>query len=133
MQLINIIETIFIISIFCCGLTIATSEHMIGYFLRKPFDKIEKENIKISNQLELHRGDEFPTQDLWGDELKKNERILYWMKPILLCCTCMASFWGILVFGTLHGWHYSMIPFMAICCVGACFLNAFFYSIYNRL
>jgi len=60
------------------------------------------------------------------------EPVKYWFKPIILCCTCMASFWGIGIFIALHGLHVNLIPQMVICCFASCFLNAFLISKYNQ-
>lgn len=54
----------------------------------------------------------------------------YLFKPIILCCTCMSSFWGAIVFIVLHGFTLSHIPHIIICCIMSAFLNAYFINKY---
>lgn len=137
MPLTDLLLTILATSLFCCGLTIATSEGMVLYFLRKPFNILQKK-VEEWALVNYHN--------------HKVENVLYLAKPLLLCTACMGSFWGIIIFGTLHGIDaavriiYIHIPFpdlllplplisgkLIICCVCSCFVNAFMMTTYNRL
>jgi len=130
MNLPEILLTILIISLFCCGLSVVSGEGMVGYFLRKPFDKLRDfRDKKITFlKLDFHHNDD---REYFKEQIKASNIILYISKPIILCCTCMASFWGIVIFAALHGFHVHLIKYMVICCICSCFINAFFMSKYN--
>jgi len=154
MPLTEILITTLIISLFCCGLSIVTGEGMLLYFLRKPFDGITGRRDVLNNKIELWRvkyghlcvsgvknnreeEDEMKREhDLIIDpaysEIRRINLTLYLFKPIILCCTCTASFWGIIIFSALHGFYVELIKYMIICCFCSCFLNAFFISKYNQ-
>jgi len=137
MSLTEILLTSLIISLFCCGLSIVTGEGMLLYFLRKPFDKL-RNKVELLNNWHLVTKHVSATPSFWAEEKRVKIKLnlihatLYLFKPIILCCTCMASFWGIGIFIVIHGLHVNLIPQMVICCFCSCFLNAFFISKYNQ-
>jgi len=119
----EILEKAIAISLFCLGLNIISGPGMILYFLRKPFDKIEenneenkvhlltvKEGIDLGRKhlLEYEEGTHLAIKtrasiDYFESRIKTLNKhhsykwLLYLMKPILLCITCMSSFWTIVI------------------------------------
>jgi hypothetical protein len=144
----QILLTIITISAFCLGFRTITDDGMIFGFIRSPFlyvretlkdlkEKIEKEkNIlklwesvgtveekcfdRTKNKKEIE----------WTIECLKDEKVLfqtlaYIMKPIIGCCACFASVWGLFVFYTLNGLSIDLWKEIIICCTSASFLNYF--------
>lgn len=128
MPLPDLIFTIFLISLFCCGLSVISSPGKVLYFLRQPLDALETQIVTWQQSLLLFINSN--QQTLLN--IKRAKLLLNVFTPIILCCTCMASFWGIVIFILLHGFAVSMIKYMVICCIGAAFTNAFFISKYNQ-
>lgn len=68
---------------------------------------------------------------------------LWIAKPVILCCACMASFWGSIVYwsillndsdeftGIIKDWD--TYGNWILCCVSASFINTVFWVIRNRL
>lgn len=70
------------------------------------------------------------------------EWIPLWIaKPVILCCTCMASFWGSIIYWSII-YHYSdNLSFLfdytvyvqwVFCCLSASFTNTLFWVMRNR-
>lgn len=51
-------------------------------------------------------------------------------KPLLLCATCMASFWGTLIYSTFF--YQSLIQLILII-ISASYLNAVLWALLNKL
>lgn len=89
----NIFTTIFIITFASLGFRAITGKGMILYFLRSPFDRLAEIKKEI-DELMLTALDEkgaeaIPTRSIIV--AYSIRFILYIMKPVLLCSTCMAS------------------------------------------
>lgn len=130
MILTEILLTIFITSLFCCGLSVITSDGMVLYFLRKPFVNLEERIERYKDRIAGFSITELEIYKL-NQNIKSIKAVLYCFKPIILCTTCMSSFWGIVIFAALHGIQVEDIRYVVICCIGSSFVNAFFMSKYN--
>ena len=74
----------------------------------------------------------YPVRDYFLDKLP------YWGKPIVLCPTCMASFWGTVIY-----WGYTLLKTSNIeffhfpCWIGVCmssaFINAICWTYYDSI
>jgi len=103
--------TAFTISLAILGFRAITDKGMIFYFMREWLDKKSKwkkdrieEIRKIEKRIESLKTCQATKERLKelenlnmaktileDDNLKKYDRLLYWMKPVILCTTCMAS------------------------------------------
>lgn len=128
MPLPELLFTILITSLFCCGLSVASSEGMVLYFLRGWLDTVEDNIGILRNKVQVH-----PEDKEMKFALKFAERLHYCFKPLILCTACMGSFWGIVIFIVLHGFNAHLMPLMAVSCLCSCFLNAFLMAKYNGI
>lgn len=137
----NILYISLLISLATLGIRAITGKEMIFYFLRKPFDnlseRLTRRNSLIdemsSLQKRINSQKQFKLKDYNDIEkritevlieidfidrhhnLKRHETILYIMKPIIICSTCMASvhtlvWWYVIGFE----WDYRVILVMLI-------------------
>ena len=97
------IITIVLISFFCQGLNILLEENMILGFIRVYLDR----------------------------KLVGKETIKYWLKPIVYCHVCFASFWGSIVYVSITDQY--IIQEWFICIVSASFLNSLLYNLRTKL
>lgn len=117
----NILYIALIISLACLGVRAVTDKGMIFYFLRKPFDRVQERNDQLSEEVEelrkadigygtssLFRYDHFKLLIQWS--------VLYLMKPVFMCSTCMASLHTLIWFPILTGelFTYKLILVMLI-------------------
>lgn len=109
----NIFEIALLISMASLGFRAITDKKMIFYFLRKPFDQLsERKNKIFADQKRYHELMIVDSSDLSAEERSeaamirirlnygtalpktdpyKYDWLLFFMKPFLLCATCMAS------------------------------------------
>lgn len=99
----DILLTTAIISLTVLGARTVTDEGMIGFPIRRWVLRWSKPSVFRENL----------------------------MKPIILCCVCMPSVWGLGIHYLLHGWvniqHY---PLEAL---SAAFINAVLWNVYEIL
>ena len=96
--------------LFCLGWRMVTDEHQIFYFIRKYF---------------YHKAHE-----------QKGGENKYWIfigKPLVLCITCLASFWGTIVFVCINGISVELIPTLIFNCISASFIQTFIWTLYGKL
>ena len=65
------------------------------------------------------------------------EKMPYWGKPLILCSTCMSSFWGTIIYWS-HALAYknaiiTMIPEWFGITISAAFVNAIFWEYYQNI
>lgn len=155
------------ISLFCVGLRIISSKGMVGYFLRKGYDNRSYEMQKIAKYIDsidsdMNNHEAAKVKLMKGEEqqffyieshienqnierarqvikYKKLERTNTLYKPIIGCCTCMASFWTIFLFHPTSiianghpEWILSIVLIPLMMFVVATF-NSIIYSLYNHL
>ncbi len=118
--------------LFCLGWRIVTDKGQLLYFLKEWFDfnYTRLTNLQEMNQTEgstsIH------------DEIRKRKRINYFAKPFILCITCMASIWGVIVFYFAH--LVFLQPFgqywlleLTFNCIAASFIQTFIWELYEKL
>jgi hypothetical protein len=136
MDNIQLLLTILTTVLFCLGWNIVTSENNLLYFIRKPFEKaidnIEMYNDRL-NMLSKFSNDTLHAVSWLKKTILINKIIFYIGKPFVLCITCYASIWGVVIYITLNGLSMSSIPFIIINCVSASFLQTFIYKLYAKL
>ena len=97
-----------IVSLFCVGLRMVSSKEMILHFLRVPYEWVK--SIKNPNKL--------------------NKLLVYLMKPIIGCVTCMSSVWSLVIshfyFGGINKWTI-LIIFVSSC------LNTLIYTVFEKV
>ena len=103
--------------------------------MKEPFDQILTSIENNKNRIEAVEKFNPISKEL--DKLRKVNRfysfIYYWSKPLITCITCMASFWGVVVFVGLNDVGFiKNIDFVFLNCVSASFLQTFIYRIYER-
>jgi len=101
------------------------------YFFRKPFEEIDRKLTEIESHLDTN-GD-FHTRDLWEYEQRKLKRLKLLSKPLITCCTCMASIWGVVIYVVLHGITLYYTPQLILCCIISAFLNTLFINLIEKL
>lgn len=120
------IYTIFIISLFCVGLRMASNKGLILYFLRMPYEFMN--TLKGRSAIE--------------DRL--TSVCVYVMKPLIGCVTCMGSFYGVIIYTGIKyylsvndiQWENTIgnnhnIFEMIVCCVASMTLNTLLYTFYE--
>lgn len=124
--------TLFWTVTFCLGWRIITSEDMLFYWVRKPFevifDRIQfyQDKLKLSQFNNDNSGARLPEIIFWC------KAAVYLAKPFVLCITCMASIWGVAVFYVLNGISIEQLPRLIINCVAASFIQTFIWGIYVK-
>lgn len=132
----QILLTILCISAFCLGLRTITEDGMIFGFIRSPFNYITKALQKLAADIYNHekllescekeqRMEIEWTYDCLREEQMFFKILLYVMKPIIGCCACFASVWGLFVFYSLNGISLELWKEIIICCISASFINYF--------
>ena len=136
MDTIQLLLTTLITVLFCLGWNIVTSENNLLYFIRKPFEKAV-DNIEVYtdrlNMLSRFSNDTLHAVSWLKKTILKNKIIYYIGKPFVLCITCYASIWGLVIYITLNGLSMNAIPFIIINSVSASFLQTFIYKLYAKL
>ena len=93
-----------IISLFCVGLRLVTEDGMILDFIRKPYEMLSKAVYRQERFVKLIyiRRNKNPLIDLryansvdWKRYF--NKKIIYLLKPIIGCVTCMSSVWSVVI------------------------------------
>ena len=123
MNLIDIILSTIIISMFCLGLRTLFSDGMILHFLREPFEYDSHSKVMNLFRRKLQRMALSGVDDLTKQRkryLRLSEKLNFYLKPFLLCVICFSSVWGGSVFIVLHGLHF--IPELIICCISSAFI-----------
>ena len=103
-----------IISLFCVGLRIVSSKGMILWFLRAPYEVL----VVWKNRSEYLLNSKF-----------LHSALIYILKPIIGCCTCMASVYTILI--ELMYYDLSKWTIITIFIVAA--MNSIGYAVYDKL
>jgi hypothetical protein len=122
--LVTLLLTSLIISLFCCGLTEISREGRVLYFLRQPFEGLDE-------LLMILRGEE--DKRYTRTQLFSIKVAGFISKPLILCPTCMASIWGVVIFCLMHGFYVSEIPAMIVCCIMSAFINSFLSTLLEKL
>jgi len=124
----DILLTILIISLWCNGVYIITSEGQLGYPVRELLHKVFNKEFIIPKHKTYYDGKRaywdwgIYCTDTWIKGLKKTL-----FKPLIGCITCMASIHGAYVYIFLHGLDWNLI----LCCVCAAWLNPVLYAKYD--
>ena len=128
------------ISLFCVGLRIVSSKGMVLYFIRWPYDKFKEllaEEVKLKEDFLYH----LKAGNGNVEDLKKGIRaasyaigfercLIYLLKPVIACSTCMASLWTILLdYFYFNALGKSTIIIIFVC---AC-LNSIIHAVYDKL
>ena len=124
--------TLFWTVLFCLGLYTITQEGQILHFLRKPFDN-NSSNLEVINERLNHF--KLFDKSLVGSVkwiVIKRKLIQIIGKPFIHCITCMASIWGLIMFITLNGLHFNLIPAMIINSISASFIQTFIWNFYIK-
>lgn len=103
----SLLITALAISMASLGFRLITDKGMIFYFLRKPFDDLSDKKTKSKSQE------------------RRKKAILYAMKPVMLCSTCMASVHTLVWYWVLYGGYdkYTILVMLMVA-----FLNTFLHS-----
>lgn len=123
----DLIITILTTVSFCLGWRIITDKGNILYFLRKPFEQME-DNLELNEELYL----KFKSPKVFYRIYKLKTKIEL-ARPFVLCITCMASFWGVLVFISLNGFSLSLLPKLIINSVSASFIQTYIWYKWEEL
>lgn len=124
----DLLFTILIMSLVCCGATVISEKGMILYFLRNPF-LVDEENwimAKPMKWLNKARGYEYGVSNNIGFYIFVRNAMRFVGKPFITCCTCMASLWGGATYYLLHGFNLNIIPAI----LATAFLNSVFINYY---
>ena len=122
-----------IISLVCVGLRMVSSKGMIFYFLRWPYDRLQKHLKKEKKFLKfLKKATTVPKIPVTTTEkiILFYKTLIYILKPFIGCVTCMASVYSLAI-----DWHYYghcdrykvLLIFMVAC------LNTLFYTLFEKL
>ena len=112
MIMIPMITLAIVISLATLGFRAITSQGMILYFLRRPFDIITE------------------NRDMNIKQPKYNLIILYLAKPFITCVTCMASIHTLIWYYVIIG-HYSTLTIPVMLMVA--FINTIAWEAYQKL
>ena len=118
--------------LFCLGWRIITSEGQILYFIRKPFEDIYTDYEVLKERLEHFKKFDKSLVKSLKNEILKHKLIMVVSKPIVLCITCFASVWGVIVFITLNGLNEGLIPHLILNSVSAAFIQTFIWNLYTK-
>lgn len=133
MQLVNILLTILIMSLFCQGMSILFWEEMIfeglGKWYNNSYSVIEQWNNyqkSISNR--RYAGFETKEEEAPIKPSLYNYFIKNGLKPVIGCVICYSSFWGTIIFFSLKYIQNSPISFHTlpewiISCTSCAYLN----------
>lgn len=114
----QLLFTLFCTVFFCLGAYLVTQDGYLLDFIRTFFDK-------CMNKAEL-----YDQQKNWKAWIYKSICIL--SLPLIMCITCMGSFWGFSVFVLLNGFHADLIVYMIINCFAASFIQTFIWNLYVK-
>jgi len=112
-----------IISLAICGLRMVSSKGMILEFLRMPYEWLLCEVEEISKFNKLHSIDS-TLLETW-----KYKILIYILKPLIGCTTCMASVWTLIIeysYFKLSWW--SVITVFIVAC-----MNSIIFALYEKL
>lgn len=121
------LETLFWTVSFCLGFNMSMQKHNVLYFLRKPFVNIFYEIENKKNLLKM-----FPMSNSIKKEIFLLETKYFILKPLILCVTCMPSFWGSAIFILMNGIAFKLIPYLILNSFAAVFINTFINDFYER-
>lgn len=116
----NIFETIILITMASLGFRCITDKGMIFYFLRKPVDNWKK---IVENMKDLTKKEDVFFRRCF-------QVLIYCMKPIILCGTCMSSVHTLIWWPILQGEYNA---FTIVTMLSVAFLNTFLYLIIEKL
>jgi len=161
-----IIYTILLMSLLCIGVFVSMQEGMILAFLREPVlnnIKAIEERYKIERDMSLteYQRDKINAEKIIDNESReqtfnelranyKQQQIVidqcenaelkptFLLKPFIICVYCFASFWGSIVFWSLHYFvfkdiTYDLIPVWIISVFICVVFNAVFDSVLRKL
>jgi hypothetical protein len=101
MTALNLYNSIALTVAFCLGWRTVTSEGQLLYFIRKFFeDRIDNKAFEFIG------------------------------KPFVLCITCMASIWGVIIYTLLN--EFSLVECI-VSCVSSSFIQTYIYKKYVKL
>lgn len=132
MTIIQSIFTLFFTIAFCLGLRISSDGDyknkwgQVLYFIRKPFDKAHDRIEFYGNKNKLS------PNKYYKNLMSINQAIVWLGKPLITCITCMASFWGVVIFTKLNGFNSELITPLILNSFGASFIQTFIWSLYSR-
>lgn len=125
--------TLFSVVSFCLGWRLITDDGNLLYFIRKPWENLHDEIGKkkhLANIAHLAQN--------W-DEWAKNKSDVFWLKvklfflkPTVLCISCMASYWGCVLFIGQNGFSLPLLKYIVIICISASFIQTFIWRLYER-
>lgn len=122
MNLLDIILSIIIITLFCLGFRTIISLGQILHFIREPFEYDGKSEVmnflKRRLQKKALKGVE-GLQQIRRDYVKLSNRINWILKPFVICVICFSSAWGATIFLTLNGFYWREL---IICCICSAFI-----------
>lgn len=128
----ELIKECLTISFFCVGLRIVSGKGMILYFIRKPYERLDRFKKIMSKRSQLLY------KIYWNKagvilSIRKVQRmnIFYWiLKALVGCVTCMGGIWTLVIdplyFQKLDKWTFLTI--FIVCC-----MNTIIYNINERL
>lgn len=112
-----------IISLFCVGLRIVSSKGMILFFLRMPYEWLQNKPINLVGKYDTTYEKRIRKKNLFYRTL------IYLLKPVIGCTTCMASFWTLVIshfYFSINQWTL-LIIFVVAC------LNSIIMAIFENL
>ena len=133
MQLVNLLLTTLIMSLFCQGMSILFWDEMVleglGKWYNNSYNIIDQWNNykkNISNRRSAgfeKEEEEAPVQPRYYNYLIKNG-----LKPVIGCVICYSSFWGTIIFFSIkyiqsENINIHTLPEWIICCTSCAYLN----------
>ena len=123
------------ISLITLGFRAITGKNMILYFLRKWIDDLAVYNTEIKEEIagmvgycDMSRLNG-KTLGNHRKDIKRNDVILFAMKPLITCSTCLASVHTLIWYPIFAGFEWQIIPTMLIVAI----LNTFGWLIIEKL
>lgn len=160
----NPIETMLLMSLFCSGLFIAMQEgHLLNFMRQWAVDAQRMENEEHEDAIyetnkahtnakhakriegaapeELERLNKVKAKRIerLNKEYERAQNKWFWLKPIILCPYCFASFWGTLAFLIIHGlvletpFNVGLGGLWFISVTGCVVINALLHSLLHKL
>lgn len=103
-----------------------------------PFEISKEDADKRNKELDELRVDHESSMQEIEENLDHIDGLFWYLKPILLCVWCFASFWGSIVFWSIHLFYlndcgYNLIGIWLVSVFATVFFNALFDGVLRKL
>lgn len=123
--MIDLLLTTLLISLWCVGLFQITRRGAVFGIAERFFDWVSSEEEKAMNRCRAMSCDGH-----YARHLPIHKRHLafaslrFLLTPLIGCCKCMASVWGVAVYWVLYGITWEGMPYLVLACISASGVNA---------